>query len=258
MRIKIFFFLLISFHFFVSAQDYETGVDSVIVGAGKNQLPADSLINKGITTSTALVKKKFSTQFQKKYKSKEFDYTTVKPHESLWERIKRNIQKFLEKILGKTNPNEINQHTNTLFKILGIIAFGAILYFILKLLIDKQGNFIFSKRNKKINIQPESLTENIHEINFSESIHNFEQSKDYRSAIRFQFLRMLKKLSDQNTIIWNPEKTNRDYQHEIKDQHLKNKFKSLNYIFENVWYGEFEIDQQTYFDFKTQFENIKN
>ena len=122
---------------------------------------------------------------------------------------------------------------------------------------NKNGNLFFSKKNKKLNIPNQNLQENIHEINFPESIVNFERQQDYRSAVRYQFLLVLKKLADQKIIIWNPEKTNKDYLLELKKPQLKNNFKGLIHIFDYVWYGEFEINEEKYQQLKKKFADFK-
>ena len=80
---------------------------------------------------------------------------------------------------------------------------------------------------------------------------------DYRSAVRYQFLFILKKLSDKKLINWNPEKTNKDYAAELKAPHLKNDFSNLSYIFDYVWYGEFSIEEQSYQKFKNKYQAFK-
>ena len=94
------------------------------------------------------------------------------------------------------------------------------------------------------------LHENIHEINFQESIKDYERNRDFRYAVRYQFLWVLKILADKNIIEWNPEKTNRDYMSEIKEKQLQGKFRDATKIFDYVWYGEFEIDENSYHKMK--------
>jgi hypothetical protein len=67
-----------------------------------------------------------------------------------------------------------------------------LLYFIIKYILGKDGNFIFGKKNKKLNLNVEELHENIHEINFPESIAKFELAHDYRSAVRISSCLFLK------------------------------------------------------------------
>jgi hypothetical protein len=169
----------------------------------------------------------------------------------------RRIDKILQSIFGETVFTNSAKITTILIRLFAIILVGFLLYFIIKYLMGKDGNFFFGKKNKKVDINEQELHENIHEINFPESIAKFESKGDYRSAVRYQFLFILKKLSDKKHINWNPEKTNKDYVMELKTEHLKNDFSGLSYIFDYVWYGEFTIDEQAYLKFKNQYLAFK-
>lgn len=234
----------------------EVVLDSIVPLYQKTQRPVDSLINTGYQTNTPLVSRHFSPDFQNKYQSKDFDYTSVKPRESLSSKIERMLNKILELIFGKVDPHKVHNSANLIFRLLAIVIIGLVLYFVLKVWIGKEGNFFFGKKSKKIKIQVGDLSENIHEIDFQQSIAHFETKEEYRYALRYQFLRLLKRLADKNLIAWNPEKTNRDYLKELKKPLLKENFRSLSYIFENVWYGEYAIDAETYHVFKKKFEEF--
>ena len=134
------------------------------------------------------------------------------------------------------------------------MVLGFVLYILISYFISKEGNFLFRKNKKKISIEYEEIIDNIHEIDFKDKLMNAEKNKDFRSAIRYQFLNVLKKLSDKKQIDWNTEKTNHDYLKELKTESSKTNFAELLYIFEYVWYGEFEINEEAYLQFKKKFE----
>lgn len=234
--------------------------DSVFY-SNKDLLPADSLLQNNYVTENTVSPKNFKPNFRNSYKGEEFSYTTIKPHESLWDRIMRKMGRVLESIFGKMDSQKASNYTEIVLRILGIIIVGFLLYFLIRYLVSKDGNLFFSKRNKKINISEgdihENIHENIHEINFPETIAKYEREKDFRSAVRYRFLQVLKNLSDQKLIDWNIEKTNKDYVKELKDETRKQNFKELAYIFAYVWYGEFKINEEDYQQFKNKFENSK-
>ncbi|MDQ0476981.1 DUF4129 domain-containing protein [Chryseobacterium sp. MDT2-18] len=221
------------------------------------QYYTDSLLLEKPTTNNIVFPKSFDQKFQSKYKGSDYDYTTVKPRESIWQKIQKRIMKILEAIFGKVDPSKTASYAENIMRIFAVIIIGFVLYFLIKFLLGKDGNLFFSKKNKKINIDDQDLHENIHEINFSESIEKFESQKEYRSAVRYQFLLVLKKLADKKLIAWNPEKTNKDYLSELKSKDVKSGFKELAYVFEYVWYGEFEINEENYLYFKQKFLNFK-
>jgi hypothetical protein len=143
-----------------------------------------------------------------------------------------------------------------LVKVVSVLVIGTILYFLIKFLLSKNGNLFWSKKNNPTAIQDSDLQENIHEINFAKEISQFEQEKNFRFAIRYQFLWTLKKLSDRNLIQWNLDKTNQDYEKELLENPLHSAFSDLMKIFEYVWYGEFSINEKQYANYKSKFENF--
>lgn len=262
---RFLFFLLIFLNLgLVKAQEYGDEdytevytVDSAGTTHYKNMYVADSVLKANPQTENAVFPKKFKENLPSRYKGNEFDYTTSKPRESFFEKLQRKIAQLIRAIFGDTSMETSSQITNVVIRLFAIILVGFLLYFIIKFLINNNGLSFFGKKNKKVEINEEELHENIHEINFPQSIAKFENDGDYRSAVRYQFLYILKKLSDKKLILWNPEKTNKDYVAELKANHLKNDFYNLSYIFDYVWYGEFSIDQNSYDKFKKQFHGFK-
>lgn len=264
---KILFFLLIFFSAECAYAQSDTEpvpppvaeayLDSMGITGYGNMLRADSVLLKKPVSENQIYPKKFKENIQSRYKGNEFDYSTSKPRESFGQKLMRKIAKILESIFGETAFSSSAKGAEILIRVFAIVLVGFLLYIIIKFLLGKDGNFIFGKKNKKVDIAEEELHENIHEINFPESILAFEKTHDYRSAIRYQFLYVLKKLSDKKFINWNPEKTNKDYEKELKTPHLKNEFSGLSYIFEYVWYGEFSIDEENYLKFRNQYQSFK-
>lgn len=208
-------------------------------------------------TDNILYEKKFQKNFQKKYESSEFDYSLTKPKESLWQKIKRKIAEFLSEVFKDIKINKINTSLNSILNILAfLVVFGGV-FFLFRFLFGKEGNWFFSKKNKNINLQSRNIDENIHELNFSELIANFEKQQDFRSAIRYHFLHVLKLLTDARKIEWNSEKTNKEYLKELKKDILYNEFKTLVYVFDNVWYGEFLVSSEMYNTIKQSFIKAK-
>jgi hypothetical protein len=218
---------------------------------------ADSILAKSPVTENTVYPKKFKENIPSRYKGKDFDYTTVKPRMSFFEKLMQKIERILQSIFGETIFTKSGNFAGVLLRFFAIVLVGFLLYFIIKFLLGKNGNFLFGKKNRKVDIKDEELHEDIHEINFPESILKFEKSGDFRSAVRYQFLFTLKKLSDKKLIVWNQEKTNKDYVSELKAPHLKDEFYNLSYIFDYVWYGEFAIDEENYLKFKNQYQSFK-
>lgn len=260
MRHRLFIFAFcLNITFFTAQKDgtvplpQETAIVDSIITAQDAFIKSDSVLKSPYTTENSVSQRKFELNYKRKYRGSDFSYETIKPKESLWSRIKRRFAKIWESIFGKPNPKTAGNVTEIILWLLAIVTVAVILYYGLNYIANRQGNFFFGKRNRKVDLHETDILENIHEINFPENILKFEKERDYRSAVRFQFLFVLKKLSDRKLIDWNAEKTNKDYLAEMKNSEQKKQFRELVRIFDYVWYGEFEINENSYLSFREKF-----
>ena len=98
--------------------------------------------------------------------------------------------------------------------------------------------------------------EEIHQINFDVQIANAEATQNWREAIRLHYLLLLKELSDRQFIVWRQDKTNHEYELEIQQSSIRKPFQSLTYVFEYVYYGNFEIAQPKYLQLKQEYNTF--
>ncbi len=73
-----------------------------------------------------------------------------------------------------------------------------------------------------------------------------ENQYNYRLALRLQFLKIFKKMMENQFIQYKKDKTNYDYYNEIETPDLKKYFKKISRWYDYVWYGEYYIDQPVY------------
>jgi hypothetical protein len=125
---------------------------------------------------------------------------------------------------------------------------------IVKAIMNKEGQWIFGKNSDKKMINYDEIEKNIHLVDFEKLIQNSLQSGEKRLTIRFYYLWLLKKMSEKQIIIWDVEKTNSDYLYEIEDQSLKDEFAYLSYLYNYIWYGEFELDDEAFAKAQSTFE----
>ncbi|MGL6038762.1 MAG: DUF4129 domain-containing protein, partial [Soonwooa sp.] len=238
------FLVIILMYVFVPifGQDYDVVVppQSPAILASETLTETDSILKTNYQTDNTVTTRKFSPNYYKKYQGEDFDYRLTKPRESIFAKFLKWLDKALNTLFGNVDTPNTFKYTEIIIKLSVILLVGFLLYFIITKLFLKEGNIIFSKKNKKLKIVTEDLHENIHDINFEKTIAEYEANSNYRMATRYQFLSLLKKLSDRKLIDWNIEKTNRDYCRELKNDDQKTQLNRLTYIFENVWYGEIE------------------
>ena len=201
-----------------------------------------------------VVPKTFSPNFQEKYKNKEFQYKTVEEtkNQTAWSRFWRSVIRFLARIFDFSGTGKAVSGFGIFMKIVAFAVIGFIIYAIVKIIINKEGTWIFGKNKKKITVS-ERVAENIHTIDFNAIVKQSKQDKDYRLTIRYYYLWLLKSLSDKEIIEWDIEKTNSDYLYEIKAPILKENFKYLSYIYDYSWYGEFDLTEKDFAKAETAF-----
>ncbi|WP_051190409.1 DUF4129 domain-containing protein [Kaistella palustris] len=208
-------------------------------------------------TDNLVYPKSFQEGFREKYKTPDFDYSTTKPRESLWQKLQKRLIKLIQTIFGQTDPLKSATYVIYILRFLALAISAVVVYFLIRFLLGNSGNIFFGKRRGKFNITSQDIVENIHEINFAGKIADLEKTKDFRAAVRYHFLYVLKKMSDQKILRWTPEKTNKDYLAEINNSNLQKDFKELTYIFDYVWYGEFNVTENDYFSYRQKFLNFR-
>ncbi len=121
------------------------------------------------------------------------------------------------------------------------------------------GNFsgLFSHNKKIIGKNGfEYFEEDIYQQNLDEKLNNAIQNKNYREAIRFYYIKLLKELDINKLIKWEAGKTNRDYQKELSKNSNFENFISLSGIYEYSWYGHFEVDENKFQNWQSSFLDV--
>ena len=82
------------------------------------------------------------------------------------------------------------------------------------------------------------------------------EAGNYREAVRMLFIQLLQVLVSENSIIWKPKKTNRDYLREMSAHDKVIHFRNLVMAYESVWYGSEEIDRAFFDHLRRDFEKF--
>jgi hypothetical protein len=85
---------------------------------GQEFILTDSLVKSHYSTDNTLYPKNFEPNYKSKYKGNEFDYEVLKPKESIWDKVKRQIAKLLSKIFKDIDPNKANDYTVNILRFL--------------------------------------------------------------------------------------------------------------------------------------------
>lgn len=149
-------------------------------------------------------------------------------------------QKFL-RWLGNFLSFDINP---VWWEYLLYIALFAIFIFAVIKLLGLSVNGIFSRPKPTGALGFNTLQEDVTKRNLYTEIEEALANNNYRLVVRLRYLQALKILAEQELLIIKQGKTNFDYVYELKDGSKKDNFTRLANLFDYVWYGFFEVNEQ--------------
>jgi hypothetical protein len=138
-----------------------------------------------------------------------------------------------------------------------LILGGAIVFLVYILLKEGTTGGLFSSNKRNTLLHPTHITaETIEDTNFDQLIATAENDKDYRRAVRYYYLYVLKSLSLKNHIVFEDDKTNADYLYELQNAPFLKNFSYTSYLYNYIWYGKFEVDAIQYEKAKHNFTTL--
>jgi len=199
---------------------------------------------------------KFEAEFKKKYKGKEdFTYEKVEEKTSLLQRMKQAIQDWFFRNFIRNVDDSINvDYVTVVFRVLGFLVIGLLIFYLVKAFIQQDVYWLFKKKAKKIQAFENITAEDFSTTDFEKIVQDLIQQQEYRLAIRMYYLWLLQRLQEEGKINWAPEKTNADYTYELQEESEKEQFAYLSYLYNTIWYGEYELIETDFFKAKNSFD----
>lgn len=200
---------------------------------------------KDIAIDSTKIKSRSFGKLKEKYDDSSFEYETKNPEKNAWDRFKEWLSYWLGKIFSLGSEEASMSFAEIVLKTLAVIVILFVIYLIVKAIMNDEGRWIFGKSSDKKVIHYDEIEKNLHLVDFEKLIKEAEKSGENRLVIRYYYLWLLKKLAEKEIIEWDVEKTNSDYLYEIRNEKLKNDFSYLSYLYNYIWYGEFELEEGT-------------
>lgn len=227
-----------------------SGTPATVYGQTPIALPGDSLVRTHNDSSAVRVRYPAADQLSAYRDDRNYQYDRdTTPPRSLLGKIQEWIYTKLRDLLQSSAYQNVGQY----------VVLALILALVVWLLYKAEVlGFLFPKKALSTPLEYENLTENIHEISFDDRIEEALAGHNYRLAVRLLYLRTLKQLTDRHLIAWQPDKTNRQYAHELANSPLRSDFEQLTTQFEFVWYGDFPIDERRFGELVEQFSQFES
>jgi len=186
-----------------------------------------------------------------------FDYEIVKADLTWWDNFKawvgNLLSRFFEWLFGVEKAGD---YLSFFFQILPYILLGILLFLLIKFFLNVNSrSLLYSKDNESlVSLSEEEYIIKNEDIN--ELIQNALRDKNYRLAIRYYYLLILKQMSEKELINWEIQKTNDDYINELEMESLKAPFNHITRLYDYIWYGDFPIDEANYLKAENKFSAL--
>jgi len=162
---------------------------------------------------------------------------------------------WLSELLFGNNNNENIEFTRTLI-IWAVIIFCVIL--VIWLLWRSDLSRLVRPESKLTTFNFNEITDDLSTINFDKMIDEALRNNDFRTAIRWNYLKCLFLLEKGGHLMFQPSKTNIDYLNDLRKSDFLSEFKAVSRIYDYVWYGKFTVDQSKYTELKREFSSFES
>jgi len=204
-------------------------------------------------------KRKFDENFKERYSGKKYDYEGRK----IINKTPKGSGDFEDYSSKDPKVREINDNGFTInlgpLSWLFYLAIITAIIYLVYILLNEGGTGLFSsKASKKLNAIEDITSENIENADIDVLIDRAENNLDFRLAIRYYYLLVLKTLSLKNHIKFEDDKTNTEYLNELSNKPFSGSFAYTSYLYNYIWYGEFPLDHDKYAKAKANFVTLLN
>ncbi|RZJ64499.1 MAG: DUF4129 domain-containing protein [Flavobacterium sp.] len=195
--------------------------------------------------SSAITQAHFRKNFKKDYKAEEFDYAPKEKQKTALDRFKAWLARLISELFSMGGEGSLSLVT-WIFRIVCGLVILFVIYLIVKAILNKEGKWVFGRSSANRIYGADEIEKNLQEADFEKLVSETMNAGDKRLSIRYYYLWLLQRMSRSGIIEWDVEKTNSDYLYEIRNEKDKENFAYLSYLYNYVWYGEFETDDATF------------
>lgn len=199
-----------------------------------------------VQNSDSHVKQFDKEKIEQLIESGDFEYVEAKPKTtSLLQRFLRFLSNLINRFFAAATGTPLG-------RVLLYIALFILLMVALVKIFSLNVNDVFRGSTDKRSLGFEMLDEDIEKLDLEALLKSALDKADYRLAVRVVYLKALRSLNEAQLVTWESGKTNHDYLLELRSEQFRKPFDSLCYYFDYAWYGEFDVNEDTYAKAKAQ------
>ncbi|HAH55218.1 MAG TPA: DUF4129 domain-containing protein, partial [Flavobacterium sp.] len=114
-----------------------------------------------------------------------FIYEFKTPEKNAWDRFKEWLANFFKNIFKFTDSKSANDFVDILLRVIAILIVLAVIYMIVKSIMNKEGQWVFGKNSDRKIINYDEIEKNLHKVDFEKLIQKSLESGENRLTIRY-------------------------------------------------------------------------
>ncbi|MBT8261218.1 MAG: DUF4129 domain-containing protein [Bacteroidia bacterium] len=177
-------------------------------------------------------------------KDDDFNYEEIEAADTIWEKLLRWMgemwDSFWRWLLG---DYEAIGFLAFIIKLLPYLIIAGIVFFVIWLFYKLNPGARFLKSKEKPEVFFTEEEEIIRSKNIQELIQKALEDKNFRLAIRYYYLLVLRKLTNAEIITYEFDKTNSEYVSEISSEAISGQFSKVTTLYDYIWYGSFDVTE---------------
>ncbi len=221
-------------------------------------IPATETASDSLVTDNSPIEKRHFVELTDKYSGNDYIYERTVEQSGWWTRFKQWLSDLFQKLFNLSGDGQASSFTEVALKIFYVVVFLLVVYFIFRAIINKEGTWVFGKSSEKNIVPVTDIENNIHVADFKSLIEIAESEKNYRLAVRYYYLWLLRSLTNAQLIDYDVEKTDSDYLYELQSKDNRDQFSYTSYLYNYIWYGEFDVNTQQFDKAKHAFTTFIN
>ena len=142
------------------------------------------------------IKPRQFNDLKEKYSDDDFIYEYDTNNTGWWTRFKQWVSDLFKSWFNIKNSQDAADLTDWMLKIGAVLIFLFVAYFIFKAVMNQEGQWVFGKSSDKKIIPITDIETNLNLTDFDKLTKDAENSGEFRLAIRYYYLWLLKKLGN--------------------------------------------------------------
>lgn len=186
-----------------------------------------------------------------------FDYEVTEAERTWWDDFTTWLSNFFRRIFeGIFGVQKAAGLLALFLRIMPYLLLGVLIILLIKFFLNANARALQKAKKKQGTVAFSEEEHLIKNKDLQQLVQKALADENYRLAIRYYYLYLLKLMSEKKLITWELQKTNDDYIQEIKKTELQQPFTIITRLYDHIWYGDFPMSASKYQKAEIAFSNV--